>query len=291
MPNPRSQLAEPLKGHEPGPLPSCTHNRITDLDIRIDRAGAGPPLVFLNGLLGLNEHWFPCLGPLVTRAECILLQPPLLEMSGPGCSVPGVVRLTASVLDTITSERAVLVGNSLGGHVGLRLSMERPDLVRALVLVGSSGLFERTFEKNVEHSPSREWLDRKIRGLFFDESRMIPGMVDVAHAELSRRTAARALVRLGRSAKNDHLGEALGNVKVPVLLAWGRQDLVTPPEVAEQFRSLLPDARLAWIDRCGHAPQIERPVELAALIAEFLDDLASREMRSAEMGPAVQGAA
>ncbi len=275
----------------PNPRPSCTLSRITDLDIRIDRAGAGPPLVFLNGLLGLNEHWFPCLGPLVERAECILLQPPLLEMNGPGCSVPGVVRLTASVLDAIVDEPAVLVGNSLGGHVSLRLATERPDLVRALVLVGSSGLFERSFEKGVEHSPSREWLDRKIRGLFHDESRMLPGMVDLAHAELSRRTAARALVRLGRSAKKDHLGEALGNVKVPVLLAWGRQDLVTPPEVAEQFRSLLPDARLAWIDRCGHAPQIERPEALAALIAEFLDALAAQEMRAPKSDPNRQGAA
>src|SRR5690606_13193057 len=106
------------------------------------RAGRGRPVVILNGLLGLNEHWFPCLGPLTSRAECLLLQPPLLEMRGKGLSVDGVAHLIESVLETLTDEPAIMVGNSLGGHVALRLAHRRPDLVAGLVLIGSSGLFE-----------------------------------------------------------------------------------------------------------------------------------------------------
>jgi pimeloyl-ACP methyl ester carboxylesterase len=248
------------------------------MDIRIDRAGSGPPVVVLNGLLGLNEHWFPCVGRLIDRAEVILLQPPLLEMKGSACSVDGVTRLLGGVIETFVEQPAVIVGNSLGGHVALRLALERHPLVGALVLVGSSGLFERGFERGVEHSPSRGWLERKIEGLFFDPSRMLPGMVDVAYAELSRRPAARALVRLGRSAKNDHLGERLAGLPTPTLLAWGRNDAVTPPEVAEQFRALLPDSRLVWLERCGHAPQIEQPEALASAIGGFLDELSARRV-------------
>jgi pimeloyl-ACP methyl ester carboxylesterase len=237
------------------------------MDIRIDRVGSGDPIVVLNGLLGLNEHWFPCVAHLAGRAEVFLLQPPLLEMKGAGCTVDGVTRLTASVIESLLDRPAVLVGNSLGGHVALRLALEQHPLVRGLVLVGSSGLFERSFEKGVEHSPSRQWLEKKIADLFHDPSRMPPGLVDAAYAELSRRSAARALVRLGRSAKNDHLGERIAGLTTPTILAWGRNDIVTPPDVADQFHQLLPNSRLVWIDRCGHAPQIEQPDDLGRAIA------------------------
>ena len=242
---------------------ASARDRVTDIDIRIDRAGRGEPVIVLNGLLGLNKHWMTCLNHWAARHEVFLLEPPLLEMKGPGCSVDGVTRMIAGVIEALVDRPAVMVGNSLGGHVALRMALEHKRLVRRLVLVGSLVLFERGFEKGVEHSPSRAWLERKITDLFHDPSRMWPGMVDTAHAELSRRSAARALVKLGRSAKNDHLGERLHAVDVPVLLAWGRQDIVTPPEVAEQFKQLLPRATLEWIDRCGHAPQIEQAEALA----------------------------
>lgn len=271
---PVNDSADNPHADQPVPLPASTVDRVTGLDIRIDRIGSGPPLVFLNGLLGMNEHWFAVLGPLSKRWECILLQPPLLEMKGKGCSVDGVTQLTIALLESIIDEPAVLLGNSLGGHVSLRVAMERPDLVKGLALVGSSGLFERTFEKGVQHSPSREWIDNKIRGLFHDKDfPRIDALVDMAHEKLSQRSAARALVKLGRSAKRDHLGEELHRVTCPVVIPWGRQDAVTPPEVAEQFHSLLPDSRLVWIDECGHAPQIEKPDAVADAVHDFIADI------------------
>ncbi len=254
------------------------HHRVTGLDVRVDRVGEGQPLVFLNGLLGLNEHWFGCLrylvGPEVRCGnECLFFEAPLLQMRGPGCSVEGVTNLTTSLLETLVDGPAVLIGNSLGGHVALKIAIERPELVRGLVLMGSSGLYERTFDKDVERNPSREWMERKIEGLFHNPERMFPGMVDMAHEALSRRTAVRSLVRLGKSAKRDHLGEQLHKVNAPVLLAWGKEDAVTPPDVAEQFAAQLPNAQLRWIDQCGHAPQIECPEILCRYVREFCFEL------------------
>jgi len=254
------------------------YDRVTGVDVRVDRMGAGEPLVVMNGLLGVNEHWFPCmshlLGPHVPfDAEILLLQPPLLEMRGSGCSVDGVTQLLVSLLNTLVERPAILIGNSFGGHVALRIALAHPRLVRGLVLVGSSGLFERGFEKDVTHNPSYEYLDRKIREVFYDPSSMLPGMTELALDALSRRTSARAMVRLGKSAKRDHLGEELHMVKCPTLVAWGRQDNVTPPEVAEQFAKLIPNSRLCWTDRCGHAPHIEHPAKLAADIQCFVSDV------------------
>lgn len=230
-------------------------------------------MVFLNGLLGLNEHWFSALGPIVPRAECLLIQPPLLQMKGGGCSVQGLLRLTTSVVDSVIEEPAVFVGNSLGGHIALRLAIQRPDLVRGLVLIGSSGLFEKSFEKGVQRDPSYEWLDRKIRDLFHDESRMRPELVPMAHEELRHRDSARAFIKLGRSAKRDFVADELHLIQAPTLVLWGRQDIVTPPDVAEQFARLIPRAKLHWIDDCGHAPQLERPEAVAEALTRFLDSL------------------
>jgi len=174
----------PCESH-PTPVRASAVDRVTGLDIRIDRVGTGRPIIFLNGLLGMNEHWFSMLGPLADRAECILLQPPILEMKGKGCSVEGVTQLTIAVLETIVDQPAILLGNSLGGHVALRIALSRPDLVRGLSLIGSSGLFERTFERGVQHSPSRDWLGRKITDLFYDpEFHRIPALVEIGRAHV-----------------------------------------------------------------------------------------------------------
>jgi pimeloyl-ACP methyl ester carboxylesterase len=155
--------------------------------------------------------------------------------------------------------------------VALRVALQRPDLVRAMVLVGSSGLLERNVEGKVPHNPSRDWIEQKIFELFHDPSRMYPGTIDLAYRELTKRSASRAFVKLGKSARDDHMGHLLHDIRVPVQIVWGRQDTVTPPEAAEQFARLLPGARLEWIDRCGHAPHIECPGRFTEIVTGFVD--------------------
>ncbi len=247
--------------------------------VRVEAEGAGEPIVFLHGLLGLNEHWTPVIERLSERARCLRMQAPLLELRGGDCSVEGATRIIQTALAEHVREPAVLIGNSLGGHIAMRIAIETPERVKGLVLTGSSGLFERTFEKDVQHRPSKEWIEKKIRELFADGANAPEEAIDRAYEELSDRQSARALVRLSKSAKNDHMGERMAGIQAPTLLVWGKQDIVTPPRVAEEFRDLIPDARLHWIDRCGHAPMIERPDEFAGAVAAFLDDIAARGER------------
>jgi len=204
-----------------------------------------------------------------------MLEFPLLDLQGEDCSIHGVTELTVRFLERHVREPAVLVGNSFGGHVALRVAVERPELVAGLVLAGSSGLTERTTVREVQLRPSREWLVEKIGELFFDRSKMNQGDVDRAHRELSRRGGARAMVKLSRSARRNHMGDRLGEIKAPTLLVWGKQDAVTPPEAAEQFNKLIRGSTLAWLDRCGHAPMIEQPEPFAALLIEFNRSLAA----------------
>ena len=233
--------------------------------------GSGMPIVFLHGLVGLNEHWELVVQSLSKRARCVTLEMPLLSLRKSDCSIQAVSAMTMQFLDKYLDEPAVLVGNSFGGHVALRVAHERPELVRSLILAGSSGLIERTVVKGAPVRPTREWLVEKIGELFYDKSFMDPGDVDRAFALLNERGGARAMVKLSKSARRDNMADDLGEIDQPTLLIWGKEDVVTPPSAGQGFTELMPNAELFWIDACGHAPMIEAPGPFAEAMHMFFD--------------------
>jgi pimeloyl-ACP methyl ester carboxylesterase len=78
------------------------------------------------------------------------------------------------------------------------------------------------------------------------------------------------IIALAKSAIRNNLGEELGQIKVPTLLIWGKNDKVTPPFVAEDFHKLIPNSELAFIDQCGHAPMMEVPLAFNQILEKFL---------------------
>lgn len=241
----------------------------------VAEVGRGTPFVFLHGLVGLNEHWDDVARRFSSHARCVLLQIPLLQLEGDDCCIQGVTDLTVRFLRQHFArpdgsvEPVCLVGNSFGGHVALRLAIEQPSLVRGLVLAGSSGLIEKSIVSDVQIRPSRDWLRRKIGELFYDERNMREADLDRAFKELSSRSGARAMVKLSRSARRNHLGAKLGQIGCPTMLIWGKQDIVTPPEAAEGFLAAIKGSRITWFDRCGHAPMIECPGAFADAMLDF----------------------
>ncbi len=247
------------------------------IDADVVESGSGQRVVFLHGLVGLNEHWEEVIRRVRGRYACTSLEIPLLELKGATCSIQGVSDLTIQFLGEHVGEPSILVGNSFGGHVACRVAIKQPHLVRGLVLAGSSGMIERTFVKGAPVRPSREWLREKIGELFHDTAFMREADLDRAHAALSKRSGARAMIRLSKSARRDHMGDEVSDIHRPVLLIWGRQDVVTPPSAAQGFLDLLPDARITWVDQCGHAPMIESPKDFAEAMLAFAADIDARE--------------
>lgn len=250
----------------------------TDLTAVVVDQGSGVPFVFLHGLVGLNEHWEDVVGRVRDRVRCVRFELPLLQLRGDDCSIHGATDLTAKFLKQYFTEPVVLVGNSFGGHVATRVGIEHPGLVRGLVLTGASGLIEKSMVADIQIRPSREWLSRKIGELFHDRTLMREADLDRAYRELSDRHGARAMVKLSRSARRDHLGDRMRDIRVPTLLIWGRQDVVTPPEAAEGFHRSIAGSKLVWFDRCGHAPMIEKPEEFAGEVLQFAAKLSNMQL-------------
>lgn len=251
------------------------------LKAKVLDVGRGVPVVFLHGLVGLNEHWEGVVERSRTKMRCVLFELPLLQLRGDQCSIQGATDVTARFLREYMNEPAVLVGNSFGGHIAAKLALAYPAQVRGLVLAGASGIIEKSMVSDIQIRPSREWLARKIGELFFDQSFMRSADLDRAYKELSDRGGARAMVKLSRSARKDHLGDSMRSITAPTLLIWGKQDVVTPPEAAAGFKKHIPHSKMVWFDRCGHAPMIEKPDEFAQAMLEFAVELESSNGRKA----------
>lgn len=257
----------------------------TEVMATVQDLGEGVPVVFLHGLVGLNEHWEGVVERVNHKVRCILFELPLLRLRGDDCSIHGATRLTARFLSERFTEPVVLVGNSFGGHVALRVAIEHGHRLGGLVLAGSAGLLEKSFESDFQIRPSKEWLRKRISELYYDPStHMSEADLDRAFHELSQRHCARALVRLAREARRNHLGDLIHTISVPTLVVWGRNDVVTPPEAAHEFARTIPDTRTVWLDECGHAPMIEKPEEFGRALVAFADEIES--MRGSSVAPA-----
>jgi 2-hydroxy-6-oxonona-2,4-dienedioate hydrolase len=81
------------------------------------------------------------------------------------------------------------------------------------------------------------------------------------------------IIALAKSAIRNNLGEEISQIKLPTLLVWGNNDSITPPFVAQEFHKLIPNSELHFIDKCGHAPMMERPEEFNAILLKFLKKL------------------
>jgi pimeloyl-ACP methyl ester carboxylesterase len=237
--------------------------------LRVSTHGAGPPMVFLHGLLAQNEHWLDAVRHLEHRFRCELVEIPILDLPDEDCSIGGATGLILRFLDSVIGGPSILVGNSFGGHIALRVAMARPDLVSALVLVGPSGLAGGMALNTPTTRPSRQRVREGLNELLYDPAFILESDIERIHEALGHRSRARAMVRLSRSVRADNLAGRLRRVAAPALLLWGRQDRITRPEVAHMFEAELPDTRTVWFDRCGHVPMIEHPQRFADEVLAF----------------------
>jgi pimeloyl-ACP methyl ester carboxylesterase len=231
--------------------------------------GSGRPLVMLHGMMGAPENWRRVFPHLPKACHARALRFPFFEDKTSPNKVPTTTAYVRDYLDAAGLDRVVLAGNSLGGHVALHLALEMPQRVAGLILTASSGLFERQITGHQGANPSRQWYHDKMCEIFYDPALVTDKLVDDVVALLQSRQVRRDLVSIAKSAKRDNLADRLGEIRCPVLLIWGRQDEITPPEVAEEFHEKLADSELVWLDRCRHAPMMEHPREFGQFVSAW----------------------
>ncbi len=234
--------------------------------------GQGEPLVLLHGLFGALSNFKDLVDHFKTSHRVIIPMLPLFELNILDTSVSGLAKHVQKFIEAKGLKNVHLLGNSLGGHVGLVYTLKNQHLVKTITLTGSSGLFENGMGETYPKRGDYEYIRKKTELTFYDPKIASKELVDEVFSIVNNRLKAIKIISLARSAIKHNLGDELNGIHVPVCLIWGKNDTITPPMVAEEFHQLLPTSELHWIDKCGHAPMMEVPSEFNVILAKFLEE-------------------
>lgn len=227
-------------------------------------------VVLLHGLFGNLSNWKSTVQHFTEKFRVLTPELPLFEHVLMGSHLNKLVVFLENYIKIHHIHQPVLIGNSLGGHVALLYALKHPDKVSKLVLTGSSGLYENSFGGTFPRVKDYQYIQQKVKDVFENKAVVDEAMVNHVYEIVQNRLKALAIISLARDAQKQNLTEHLPFIKIPVLLIWGLQDKVTPPEVGKEFKDLLPNATLHFINKCGHAPMMEQPELFNAFVADFL---------------------
>jgi pimeloyl-ACP methyl ester carboxylesterase len=169
-----------------------------------------------------------------------------------------------------------LLGNSLGGHVACVHVLKHPERIKSLILTGSSGLFESAMGDSYPKRGDYEYIKKKTELTFYDPAIASKELVDEVFEITTNRIKVIKILSLAKSAIRTNLADDLQKINQPTLLIWGNNDTITPPFVGQEFKRLIPNSELYFIDKCGHAPMMEVPSEFNVLLAAFLQKIGSQ---------------
>lgn len=232
--------------------------------------GEGEPLILLHGLFGALSNFHDLIDHFRASHRVIVPLLPLFDLSLLDTTVSGLAKHVAKFVEARKLEHFHLLGNSLGGHVGLVYTLKHQAKVKTIILTGSSGLFENGMGETYPKRGDREFIRKKTELTFYDPNIATKELVDEVFEIVNNRIKAIKIIALAKSAIRHNLGDELKDITLPACLIWGKNDTITPPMVAEEFNSMLPNSELHWIDKCGHAPMMEVPQEFNIILAKFL---------------------
>ena len=271
--------------------------------------GRGPAVLFVHGLgsSGYME-WRHNLEPAATRHRVFAPDLPgygRTDKPRARYTVPYFARFVERYMDDRGLRSAAVVGASLGGRIALELALERPSLVRKLVLVNTLGLgrpqvkptqmayglvsIPRVGEAAMKFARGAlRWAPpnviRRFAARYAGQSADLERTMDDEYlADLREMYAAeefhsaylstvRSLIQPRALLGGHHdVTRRLSELKIPVQLIWGAGDPLFPLAHAERAVSLIQRCDLAVIDGAGHTPQAEKPEEFNRVLHRFLD--------------------
>lgn len=233
--------------------------------------GEGTPIIILHGLMGGLSNFNGVTQFFSEKGYKIVIpELPIYTMSLLKTNVKSFAKFLERFIEFKGFDKVILLGNSLGGHIGLLHTKLYPDKVKALVITGSSGLYESAMGDGYPKRGDYEFIKKKSEDVFYDPAVATKEIVDEVYATVNDRHKLIKTLAIAKSAIRHNMAKDLPAMNTPTCIIWGRNDTVTPPNVADEFHKLLPDADLFWIDKCGHAPMMEHPDEFNRLLYAWL---------------------
>jgi pimeloyl-ACP methyl ester carboxylesterase len=250
------------------------------------RVGSGPPLLILNGFAATGSDWDPSfIDRLASTNELVLIDNRGVGDStdnGASFDISQLADDTARVIDMLGFQRANVLGWSMGGFIAQTLALLRPHRVEKLILLstdpgGSDAdlASASVWSQLIDTSGTPHEQARRLLSLLFPTEvaesiyREFGDVVSGARARLSPDLVNRQATAMNVWHRNG-VGNQLREIRVPVLIAAGTEDIVIPPSNALKLVNAIPGAWLAQFPGSGHAFMAQYPKPLADLINAFL---------------------
>jgi pimeloyl-ACP methyl ester carboxylesterase len=250
------------------------------------KIGTGPPVLVLNGFAATSADWDPSfIDGLASFNELILLNNRGIGGStdnGQSFDIGKLADDAAIVIETLGFERTSVIGWSMGGFIAQALALQYPERVDKLILLSTdSGGIEAdlasaaVWSKLIDTSGTPHEQARRLLFLLFPNDvvesfyRKFGDIIAAARAQLSPELLKRQAVAMD-AWHSSGVANQLRQIRGPVLIATGTEDIVIPPSNALKLVNTIPGAWLAQFPRSGHAFIAQYPQAAAELINNFL---------------------
>ncbi|HEX6351748.1 alpha/beta fold hydrolase [Actinophytocola sp.] len=260
--------------------------------LRYHEAGDGPPLLLLHGSGPGVTGWRNYRGNLASftrRFRCLVLELPGFGVSDPSDEHPMVAAAKAvrRFLAGLGLDQVDVIGNSMGGVVAANLAIRFPGMFRRIVTVGGLGhnIFSPAPGEGVNllmdfvTDPTREALVRWLHSMVYDRALVTEEMIEERWAqateqatlEFTRRMyGATAMEAAAAATDRPPYWALLHKITAPVLITWGRDDRVSPVDMALLPMRTIPNAEVHVFPNCGHWVMIEQKDAWESAVLAFL---------------------
>ena len=183
----------------------------------------------------------------------------------------------AGLLDHLGAEPAVIVGLSVGGMIAQALAVERPDLVRGLVLLCTAARFaDRAFWQDRIETVEREGMESYSHAIvdrwFSDAFKERAGADLPGYRNMVARTPLAGYAGTCAALRDADHSALVRDIDVPSICIAGERDVAAPPEQMMALARSIRDCRYEQVPGCGHIPCVEQPEYLVEIIRAFLSD-------------------
>lgn len=233
--------------------------------------GNGPVIVVLHGLFGALSNFKDVLNHFKSNYRVVIPILPLYTLPVLNTNVKSLMKYIRDFIEFKGYDKVNLLGNSLGGHVALVYASLHPEKVQSLALTGSSGLYENSMGSSYPRKGNIDFVRERVQYTFYDPKTATDELVNECFAIVNDRMKTLKILSLAKSAIRHNMADDLPKMKMPTCLIWGKQDNITPPEVGEEFHKLMSNSDLFFMDKCGHAPMMEKPEEFNQIYGDWLN--------------------